>query len=70
VAEPGYKMKKGRTVLPDVNGKLIFAEVGDGVFKTNNGIIEGDALDGAIVLGVVTFMVKELQRGDGDEIQI
>ncbi|WP_241610311.1 hypothetical protein [Rosenbergiella epipactidis] len=70
VAEPGYKATKGRTVLLDVNGKLMFAEVGDGVFKTNDGIIEGDALDDAKVLGVVTFMVKELPRGDGDEIQI
>ena len=69
VAEPGYKVKKGRTVLLDVNGKLMFAEVGDGVFKTNDGIIEGDALDDARVLGVVTFRVKELPRGDGDEIQ-
>jgi len=70
VAEPGYKVKQGRTVLLDVSGKLMFAEVGDGVFKTNDGIIEGDALDDARVLGVVTFMVKELPRGDGDEIQI
>lgn len=69
VAEPGYKVKKGRTVLLDVNGILMFAEVGDGVFNTNDGIIEGDALDDARVLGVVTFMVKELPRGDGDEIQ-
>jgi len=60
VAEPGYKVKQGRTVLLDVNGKLMFAEVGDGVFKTNNGIIEGAALDDARVLGVVTFMVKSL----------
>jgi len=70
VAEPGYKVKKGRTVLLDVNGKLMFAEGGDGIFKTNDGIIEGGALDDARVLGVVTFMVKELPRGDGDEIQI
>ena len=69
VAEPGYKVKQGRTVLLDVNGKLMFAEVGDGFFKTNDGIIEGDGLDDARVLGVVTFMVKELPRGDGDEIQ-
>ena len=60
VAEPGYKVKKGRIVLLDVNGKLMFAEVGDGVFKTNDGIIDGDALDDARVLGVVTFMVKSL----------
>ncbi|SEQ28213.1 hypothetical protein SAMN05216522_10231 [Rosenbergiella nectarea] len=65
VAEPGYKVTKGRTVLLDVNGKLMFAEVGHGGFKTNDGIIEGDALDDARVLGVVTFMVKELPRGEG-----
>ena len=70
VAEPGYKVKRGRTVLLDVNGKLMFAEVGDGVFKTNDGIIEGDALDDAKVLGVVTFMVKEIARGEGDEITL
>lgn len=70
VAEPGYKVKKGRTVLLDVNGKLIFADVGDGVFKTNDGIIEGDTLDDAKVLGVVTFMVKELQRGDGEDYEV
>jgi len=70
VAEPGYKVKKGRTVLLDVNGKLMFAEVGDGVFKTNDGIIEDDALDDARVLGVVTFMVKELPRGEGDEVTL
>ena len=67
VAEPGYKVKKGRTVLLDVSGKMMFAEVGDGVFKTNDGIIEGDALDDARVLGVVTFMVKEFPRGDGED---
>ena len=70
VAEPGYKVKKGRTVLIEVSGKLMFAEVGDGVFKTNDGIIEDDALDNAKVLGVVTFMVKELPRGDGDEVTL
>ena len=69
VTEPGYKVKKGRTVLLDVNGKLMFAEVGDGVFKTNDAIIEGDALDDARVLGVVTFMVKELPRGDGENYE-
>jgi len=68
VAEPGYKVKRGRTVLIEMSGKLMFAEVGDGVFKTNDGIIEGDALDDVRVLGVVTFMVKELPRGEGDEI--
>ncbi|WP_241648802.1 hypothetical protein [Rosenbergiella collisarenosi] len=60
VAEPGHKVKKGATVLLDVNGKMMFAEVGHGRFKTNDGIIEGDALDDARVLGVVTFMVKSL----------
>lgn len=70
MAEPGYKVKKGRTVLIEVSGKLMFAEVGDGVFKTNDGIIEDDALDNAKVLGVVTFMVKELPRGDGDEVTL
>ncbi|QGX91271.1 hypothetical protein EFZ10_06285 [Tatumella sp. TA1] len=65
VAEPGLKIKRGATVLLDVNGKMMFAEVGDGVFKTNDGIIEGDALDDARVLGVVTFMVKEIPRGEG-----
>ncbi|WP_241610122.1 hypothetical protein [Rosenbergiella epipactidis] len=60
VAEPGYKVTKGRTVLLDVNGKLMFADVGYGVFKVNDAIIESDALDDARVLGVVTFMVKSL----------
>ena len=66
VAEPGYKVKRGRTVLIEMSGKLMFAEVGDGVFKTNDGIIEGEALDDAKVLGMVTFMVKELPRGEGE----
>lgn len=70
VAEPGHKVRKGKTVLLDVNGKLMFAEVGRGRFKTNDGIIEGDALDDARVLGVVTFMVKELPRGEGDEVTL
>ncbi|MBT0725169.1 hypothetical protein HH682_12225 [Rosenbergiella sp. S61] len=60
VAEPGYKVKKGATVLLDLNGKMMFAEVGHGRFKTNDGIIEGDALDDARVLGVVTYRVKSL----------
>ena len=68
VAEPGHKVTKGKTVLLNVSGKLMFAEVGNGIFKTNDGIIEGDALDDVRVLGVVTFMVKELPRGEGDEI--
>ena len=59
VAEPGHKAKQGRTVLLNVIGKLMFAELGDGVFKTNDDIIEGYALDDARVLGVVTFVVKE-----------
>ncbi|MBT0726783.1 hypothetical protein [Rosenbergiella australiborealis] len=51
---------KSRTVLLDVNGKLMFAEVGYGKFKSNDGTIEGGALDDAKVLGVVIFMVKSL----------
>ncbi|WP_241597457.1 hypothetical protein [Rosenbergiella epipactidis] len=70
MAEPALKVKRGRTVLLDVNGKLMFAEVGYGKFKTNDGIIEGDALDDARVLGVVTFMVKELPRGNGDDYEV
>ncbi|WP_241569071.1 hypothetical protein [Rosenbergiella collisarenosi] len=65
VAEPGLKIKRGATVLLDFNGKMVFAVVGHGKFKTNEGIIEGDALDDARVLGVVTFMVKEIPRGEG-----
>ena len=57
------KKKKGR--IFEVDGKMVFAEVGHGGFKTNDGIIEGDALDDARVLGVVTFMVKEIPRGEG-----
>jgi len=38
----------------------MFAEVGNGIFKTYDGIIEGDDLDDVRVLGVVTFMVKSL----------
>ena len=38
----------------------MFAEAGYGRFKTNDVIMEGDALDNAKVLGVVTFMVKSL----------
>lgn len=65
VAEPGHKVRKGKTVLIDVNGSLMFAEVGDESFITNDGTIEGDALDDARVLGVVTYMVKSLERGEG-----
>lgn len=64
VAEPGLKAKRGKTVLLDVSGRLMFAKVGNGRFITNDGIIEGDALNDARVLGVVTYMVKEIARGD------
>ena len=46
-------------VLLDVSGQAKkFATVGDRRFITNEGIIEGDTLDDARVIGVVTYMVK------------
>lgn len=38
----------------------MFATVGAGQFITNGWIIEGDILDDARVIGVVTHMVKSL----------
>lgn len=56
VAEPGIPAS---VVLLDVSGhSKMFATVGAGRFITDGGIIEGDALDDARVIGVVTFMVK------------
>jgi len=52
-----------------MNVKLIYNKKVLSKFKAHNNIIEGDALDDAKVLGVVTFMVKELPRGDGQNYQ-
>ena len=59
VAEPGLRAKMGKVVLLEVSGQKVFATVGAGRFITDGGIIEGDALDDARVIGVVTFMMKE-----------
>ena len=59
VVEPGMPAKVGKVVLLDVAGQSkMFATVGAGRFITDGGIIDGDALDDARVIGVVTFMVK------------
>ncbi|WP_029687393.1 hypothetical protein [Tatumella saanichensis] len=58
VAEPGIPAKMGSMVLLELSGRLVFAEVGARRYITNDGVIEGDALDDARVIGVVTFMVK------------
>lgn len=59
VVEPGIPAKAGRVVLLDVAGRQkMFATVGPGHFITDDGIIEGDALDDSRVIGVVTYMVK------------
>lgn len=39
-----------------------FEIVGAGLFITDGGIIEGDTLDDARVIGVVTYMVKSFDR--------
>ncbi len=59
VVEPGIPAKAGSVVLLDLAGQQkLFATVGAGRFITDGGIIEGDELDDARVIGVVTFMVK------------
>ncbi|MBS0854933.1 MULTISPECIES: hypothetical protein [unclassified Tatumella] len=66
VVEPGIPAKAGRVVLLDLAGQSkMFATVGAGRFITDGGIIEGDALDDTRVIGVVTFMVKDIARGVG-----
>ena len=61
VVEPGIPAKAGSVVLLDVSGQAkMFATVGPGHFITDDGIIEGDALDDARVIGVVTYFVKSL----------
>ena len=58
VAEPGVPAKMGSMVLLELSGRLVFGQVGAKRFLTNDGIIEGDALDDAKVIGVVTHLVK------------
>lgn len=59
VVEPGIPAKSESVVLLDVAGQSkIFAMVGTGRFITNEGVIEGDTLDDARVIWVVTHMVK------------
>ncbi|GAA0517142.1 hypothetical protein GCM10009414_28460 [Tatumella terrea] len=60
VAEPGLRVKMGKVVLLEVSGQKIFATVGAGRFITDGGILEGDALEDARVIGVVTYFVKSL----------
>ena len=60
VAEPGLRAKMGKVVLLEVSGQKVFATVDAGRFITDGGIIEGDALDDARVIGVVTYFVKSL----------
>ena len=63
VAEPGIPAKMGSMVLLELSGRLVFAEVGAKRFLTNDGIIEGDALDDTQVIGVVTHLVKSFNGG-------
>ena len=60
VAEPGLPVKMGKVVLLEASGQKVFAEVGAARFITDGGIIEGDVLDDARVIGVVTYFVKSL----------
>jgi len=60
VVEPGLRVKMGKVVLLEVSGQKVFATVGAGRFITDGGIIEGDALNDARVIGVVTYFVKSL----------
>ena len=60
VVEPGLRVKMGKVVLLEVSGQKVFATVGAGRFITDGGIIEGDVLDDARVIGVVTYFVKSL----------
>lgn len=39
VVEPGHKVKKGSIALLCVNGEEMFAEVGNGKFRTNDGMV-------------------------------
>ncbi|GAA0521846.1 hypothetical protein GCM10009414_33960 [Tatumella terrea] len=57
MAEPGLRAKIGKVVLLEVSGQKLFAIVGAGRFITDGGIIEGDELDDARVIGVVTYFV-------------
>ena len=59
VAEPGLKVTKGEAVQFNLSSKLMFVDVGDEVFKTNDGIIEDDDLDDTKVFWVVIFVVDE-----------
>ncbi|MBS0857225.1 MULTISPECIES: hypothetical protein [unclassified Tatumella] len=63
VVEQGIPAKAGRVVLLEVSGQKVFATVGAGRFITDGGIIEGDALDDARVIGVVTHLVKSFESG-------
>ena len=59
MAGKSLPVKSGSVVLLDVAGQSkMFATVGAGRFITDGGIIEGDTLDDARVIGVVTYMVK------------
>lgn len=53
----------GITVLLELSGSLVFAEVCAMRFITDDGIIEGDPLDDAKVIGVVTHLMKSFEPG-------
>lgn len=60
VAEPSLPAKMRSMVLLELYGRLVFAEVGARRYITNDGVIEGDVLDDARVIGVVTYFLKSL----------
>lgn len=65
------KADQGDTVLLSFCGKTDFAVVRGRALITSDGeAIEGDSLDDARVIGVVTFLINRTTRGDSDTIPV
>lgn len=65
------KPEQGDIVLMSFCGKTDFAVVRGRALITPDGeAIEGDSLDDARVIGVVTFTINRAPRGDSDDIPV
>lgn len=70
VVDFSVKPKQGNTVLIQYSGGTDFAKIMGKAFITRDGeALEGEALDDVVVLGIVTFVINQIEK-DEDECPI
>lgn len=66
VVEQGLPARQGATLLIRCDGRMQFAvRAGSALVCDDGDTVEGEALDGVEVLGVVTWLVNKVSRGNG-----